>query len=115
MDAKTLVDRMKAPGGLGEAERVKLTADLVEIIDKYTKDNEGDVRHFLLLALGRVWQKASPDETMNSPAAVDARRVAMETLLKYAQSPQISNRKAAILAMAYWAGRTKSASRCRCS
>src|SRR4051812_32400265 len=38
MDAKTLVDRMKAPGGLGEAERVKLTADLVEIIDKYTKD-----------------------------------------------------------------------------
>jgi hypothetical protein len=105
MDAKTLVDRMKEPGGMSEAERIRLAADLREVLEKYTTDNEGDVRHFLLLALGRVWQKASPTEAMNSPEATASRRETIGMLLKYAQSPLVSNRKAAILAMAYWAGR----------
>jgi HEAT repeat protein len=105
MDAKTLVDRMKSPGGMSEDERIKLAADLRDILENHSGDNEGDVRHFLLLALGRVWQKASPNEAMNSPAAIESRRATMATLIKFADSPLVSNRKAAILAMVYWAGR----------
>jgi hypothetical protein len=105
MDAKTLVDRMKAPGGMSEEERIKLASDLRDILEHYSNDSEGGVRHFILLALGRVWQKASPNEAMNSPAAIGSRRETMQELIKFASSPNVSNRKAAILAMAYWAGR----------
>jgi hypothetical protein len=103
IDAKTIVDKMKL--GMTEVERVKLTDDLVDIIDNYTKSDEGEVRHFMLLALGRAWQADANQGDMNSPAAVAARRKAANELLKYADDPQVTTRKAAILATVYLAGR----------
>src|SRR5262249_50683803 len=55
MDAKTVADKIMKVGAT-PAERVKLSDDLIDILDHHTNDAEGDVRHFLLLALGRVWQ-----------------------------------------------------------
>ena len=100
MDAKTLVDEMKS--GLTAEQRVKISHELVDILNNHTYDQEGDVRHFVLLALGRVWQidPSKPAEAANETAQSEA----MQTLLKFAQSDQISNRKAAILALGYWAG-----------
>jgi hypothetical protein len=107
MDAKTLVDEMK--GGMTDEQRVKISRQLVEILNNHTNDSEGDVRHFVLLALGRVWQldPSQPAKAGDAvPAdAVAARGEAMQTLLKFAQSDQVSNRKAAVLALGYWAGR----------
>ncbi len=91
--------------GVEPAERAKISDQLIELLDKDTNDGEGDVRHFLLLALGRCWQLYQPHGREDSPAAVEARQRAMQTLLKYAGSDQVSNQKAAILALAYWAGR----------
>lgn len=102
LDAKALTDTMK--GGMTGPERVKLSADLIEIIDKHTTSDEGDVRHFLLLALGRVWQKDAQHPDATGPATAEARAAAVKTLLRYAESPNLADRKAAILAIAYMAG-----------
>ncbi|HSV14058.1 MAG TPA: HEAT repeat domain-containing protein [Tepidisphaeraceae bacterium] len=103
IDAKTVVDKMKL--GMSEAERVTLTRDLIDIIDNYTRSDEGDVRHFMLLALGRAWQRMPSDPPMDSPAAIEARQRAMATILKYADDPQIMTRKAAILSLGFWSNR----------
>src|SRR5438034_7084146 len=55
MDAKTVADKLMKVGAT-EPERIKISDDVIEILEKYTNDREGDVRHFLLLALGRAWQ-----------------------------------------------------------
>ena len=102
LDAKALTDTMKA--GMTDAERAKLSADLVDIIDKHTTSDEGDVRHFLLLALGRAWQKDAAHPETSPASTSDARGAAVDVLLRYAQSPNLADRKAAILAMAYLAG-----------
>jgi hypothetical protein len=104
MDAKTIADKIMKVGA-NPAERVKLSDDLIDILDHHTNDAEGDVRHFLLLALGRVWQLDQPQGRDDSPAAVEARQRALSTLLKYADTGVMSNQKAAILALAYWSGR----------
>lgn len=103
IDAKTLVDQMKS--GMGEAERIKLSDDLVDILDHHSNPDEGEVRHFLLLALGRVWQVDPREPAGDSPQAVAARKRAADALLRYAGDPHLRTRKAALLAMAYWAGR----------
>src|SRR5687767_3519760 len=72
MDAKALVDQMK--GGMGEAERIKLADDLATILQNHTREGEGEIRHFLLLALGRTWQKDPSQPEMNSEAAAASRR-----------------------------------------
>jgi hypothetical protein len=112
MDAKTLVDHMKA--GLTEPQRIHLADQLVELLEKYVRPEEGEVQHFVLLALGRVWQKDPRQAEMKSPAAEASREKVLETLLKYfdagAGKPggptpaDISARKAAILALAFWQG-----------
>lgn len=113
IDAKTLVDKMKA--GMSEAERIEISADLIDLLDNYTHEDEGDVRHFLLLATGRVWQiePRKPEESaeqfaqrqMPSDAAVEARRKVVDAVLRYADSPTHRTRTAAILSTAYWTGR----------
>jgi len=113
IDAKTLVDKMKA--GMTGAERIEIGKDLTDILDNFTQEKEGDVRHFLLLALGRTWQieprkDGETDEQfnarlMNSTAAVESRQHVIQTTLKYADSTEIRSRKAAVLSMMYWAGR----------
>jgi len=87
------------------------------------------VQHFVLLALGRVWQKDPRQAAMDSPEAVASRRGVVQSLLQNARtretnpksapdlatlSPEeqkdylnqeMSRRKAAILALAFLAGR----------
>jgi hypothetical protein len=106
--AKTLTDHMKL--GLSESERVKLTGDLINILDQHTKSDEGEVQHFLLLALGRAWQvdPAHPDSA--TPEATAARQKAAEALLRYAQANDVNTRKAAVLAMVYFKAREEVAS-----
>ena len=102
MDAKTLVDKMKA--GMSEAERVRLAEVLVEIVQNHTKPGEGEIRHFLLLALGRAWQKDPAQPEMNSEAARTSRARVLDVLAKYAGDPEVATRKAALLATVYLAG-----------
>jgi hypothetical protein len=108
MDAKTISDKLMKEGA-DPAERARISDELIEVLDKHTTDQEGDVRHFLLLALGRAWQlpqPASADLSVTSdPPATEARARALDALMRYATSPQVSNQKAAILALAYWSGR----------
>src|SRR5437016_6125883 len=55
MDAKALTDKMKQ--GMSEAERIKLSKDLSNLLTGgFVRPEEGEVQHFVLLALGRVWQ-----------------------------------------------------------
>ena len=100
MDAKTLVDQMKA--GMSAPQRIKLTDSLTDILNNHTNDSEGEVRHFLLLALGRTWQSetVTPAEA-SDPEVSAARTRAVQTLLKFAESGDVTNRKAAVLALAY--------------
>jgi len=103
---------MKA--GLSEEQRIRLASQLVELLDKYVRPEEGEVQHFVLLALGRVWQINPRQGPMKSPAAEASREKVLEMLLKYfdagAGKPggvtpaDISARKAAILALAFWQG-----------
>lgn len=102
MDAKTLVDKMK--GGMTEAERVKLADELADIVRNHTREGEGEIRHFLLLALGRVWQRDPTQPEMTSPAAAASREKVLELLKQYAADPEIGTRKAALLATVYLAG-----------
>jgi hypothetical protein len=103
MDAKALTDHMKA--GMTESQRIMLTGELVDILDNYTRPEEGQVQHFLLLALGRTWQIDPSQAPMNTPEAVAARRQAMDALFRYSEAPHVETRKAAVLAQVYWAGR----------
>jgi hypothetical protein len=102
MDAKTLVDHLKS--GLSEPQRIKLADQLVELLEKYVRPEEGEVQHFVLLALGRVWQKDPRQAEMISPAAEASREKVLETLMKYFDAQDVSARKAAILALAFWQG-----------
>jgi hypothetical protein len=102
--AKTLADTMKQ--GLDLSQRLHLTDELIEILDHHTQADEGEVQHFLLLALGRVWQGERSDAVAHSdaPAAVAARQRVVEALVRYARRPELEPRKAAVLSMAYLAG-----------
>ena len=104
MDAKTIADKIMKLGATPE-ERIKISDQLIDVLDHATADNEGDVRHFLLLALGRAWQLDQPRGNEDSPAQAEARQRALATLLKYADAGNVPTQKAAILALAYWAGR----------
>ena len=119
LDAKALIDTMRTPGTMTESYRVELANDLIEIIDNHTRPGEGDVRHFLLLALGRTWQRDPSQPPMTSERAIASRRQVVDTLLRYARpaptTPDgppklpappaaIADRKAAVLALAYLAG-----------
>jgi hypothetical protein len=106
LDAKTLVDRMKS--GMTASERMALSGQLVEILNHNTRDDEGEVRHFILLALGRTWQPEPGHAPSTSSAVVEARQRAMMTLLDYADSPSLPTRKAAVLATVYFAGQDES-------
>src|SRR5215218_5279440 len=103
MDAKTLVDKMKA--GMTEAERIKLADELAGILKNNTQDGEGEIRHFLLLALGRTWQTDPSQPPMNSEAAAASRRRVIDVLTRYASDNEVATRKAALLGTVYLSGR----------
>lgn len=102
MDAKTLVDKMKA--GMSEAERLQLADELTGILRNNTRDGEGQIRQFLLLALGRTWQIDPSQPPMNSNAAAASRRSVLAVLAEYAGDRDVGARKAALLATVYLAG-----------
>lgn len=101
LDAKVLADRMKE--GMSETERVLIASQLIEIIDNRTGPQEGDVRHVLLLTLGRVWQ-APGSAGMDSADAQDSRQKVVQTLLKYVDNEVLATKKAAILASVFLSG-----------
>jgi len=101
LDAKTLVDKMKSPQGLSQADRIALSSQLIDILENHTQPHEGEVQHFVLLALGRSWQKHPSQAEMNSPQAIESRRRTLATLLKYTDAPELATRKAAVLATVY--------------
>ena len=107
MAAKALTDQMKA--GMNEGRRIELSARLIDIIENHTNADEGEIRHFLLLALGRVWQQDPSGPSMNSAEARSARENVARLLIRYADDKQIATRKAAVLAMVYLAGTDVSA------
>ncbi len=102
LDAKALTDTMKA--GMTAPQRLTLSADLIDIINNHTTSDEGDVRHFLLLALGRVWQRDARHPDASGADTSDGRTAAVKTLLRYSDSEHLADRKAAILSLAYMAG-----------
>jgi hypothetical protein len=107
LDAKVIIDKMKQ--GMTEAERTALAGQLIDILDHYTRPDEGDVQHVLLLALGRTWQKDASQGAMESAAAIESRQKVVQTLLKYADANELHTRKAAVLASVYLAGREEAA------
>lgn len=103
MDAKAVVDHMK--GGLNEEQRIKLAADVVEILDHHTKPEEGDVQQLMLLVLGRVWQINPQQPPMNSPEAQQSRQRVVDVLINHFDAQHVQARKAAILSLRFWDGR----------
>src|SRR5688572_17004235 len=102
LDAQTLVNEMKS--GMNEQQRVALARELGDVLANHTRSDEGEVQHFVLLALGRVWQRDPSQPPMESPQAVASRKAVIETLLRHADAPQLPTRKAAVLATVYLAG-----------
>src|SRR5438552_4895243 len=70
LDAKTLTDKMKS--GMSSAERIRLADELIDLLDNHVQADEGEVQHFLLLALGRVWQGSDDAST---PASASRQKV----------------------------------------
>lgn len=103
MDAKAVVDHMK--GGLNEEQRVKLAADVVEILEHHTKPEEGDVQQLMLLVLGRVWQIDPQQPPMTSPEAQQSRQRVVDVLINHFDAQHVQARKAAILSLRFWDGR----------
>lgn len=103
MDAKALVDHMKA--GMSEPERIKIASELIDLLEKYTRPEEGEVQHFVMLALGRVWQIDPRQGEMNAPQSIESRQQVVRVLMEHFDAPQVAARKAAILALGFWHGR----------
>jgi HEAT repeat protein len=116
--AEGMKEKMRA--GMSEAERTQFSNRLLGIVDKAQAD-EGEVKHFLLLALGRVWQVDPRQGPMDSEAAVESRKQVVAKLLGYLEAAPISAqtedervrlkglqnrvRNAAALALAFMSGR----------
>lgn len=105
MEAEVVAKNIRA--GMSDAERVKMTNELTDVLQNHTEAGEGQVRHFLLLALGRTWQKdlsQSGKPSDDDAGAAASRKFALGTLTGYADDPELDTRKAAVLAMVYFAG-----------
>jgi HEAT repeat protein len=93
-----------ASGQMPATERVKISNDLLDILEHHTSADEGEVRHFLLLALGRAWQVDPRRPTEDTPESLVARQRAVDALLKFAGAKELPTRKAAVLATVYLKG-----------
>ncbi len=102
LDAQTLVNQMKM--GMTSAQRIELARELGDILANHTRPDEGEVQHFVLLALGRVWQRDPGQAPDTSAPARQSRDAVISVLLKYADAKEIATRKAALLATVYLAG-----------
>jgi hypothetical protein len=116
--AEGMKEKMRA--GMAETDRTQLANRLLGVVDKAQAD-EGEVKHFLLLALGRVWQVDPRQGPMDSEAAVASRGQVVAKLLGYAEAAPVSAsteddrvqlkalqnrvRNAAVLGLAFMSGR----------
>lgn len=120
MAAKMISDQMKEmmARGMSEAERIKLANQLIDVAVHHTQAGEGEVQHFVLLALGRVWSIDPRQPSMDSAQAVASRKQTIETLIAFADARPVnaskeataaatSTRKAAVLGMGFLAGRAE--------
>lgn len=118
MAAKVISDKMKEMMGRGMTveERIRLSDQLIDVLEHHTQATEGEVQHFVLLALGRAWSVDPRQEAMNSAEAVASREKTLATLVKFADAAPAnsskeavkaatSTRKAAVLAIGFLAGR----------
>jgi hypothetical protein len=106
LDAQAIAQMMKE--GMTEPQRIELSGQLIDILENHTEADEGEVRYFLLFALGRVWEIDPSQPAMDSPEALASRQKAMATLIQFLQpgdQDSLQSRKAAALAMAFWSGR----------
>jgi hypothetical protein len=104
LDAAALAQQMKTPGRMTEEFRLELSDELVQIVTAHTRPEEGEIRQFLLLALGRTWQIDPAQGPILTPQAETARQRVVDALLASSRSTDLAERKAAILAMAYLSG-----------
>jgi len=103
MDAKALTDKMKE--GMTPSELVELSNKLVELIrGGYVHPEEGEVQHFVLLAMGRVWQIDPRQGKIETPEAKKARFDAQMVLIRMMVSDEVATRKAAVFAPVFWKG-----------
>lgn len=114
MAAQTISHRLREglDRGMPPGERARLSERLVDVLVNHTSANEGQVQHFVLLAIGRVWQKdarESPADTAAEAAA--ARQRVLDVLLKgqgnrgpLLDAPSPATRKAVVLALGFMAG-----------
>lgn len=131
--AQTLSNRLREEmaKGMPEARRIELSDKLLQLLENHTQPGEGQVQHFVLLALGRIWQVDPSQGAMDSPEASAARRRVLDAVIGGGDSPRArpayvdlspadgtgdarraaeATRKAAVLAMALWAGRPEAKS-----
>jgi hypothetical protein len=116
--------RRMAEKGMSEDERIKLSERLLKALDEGTHSGEGQIQHFVILALGRVWQLDPRQPVMDSPDAASSRQKVVNALIRPDPNRQrpayidaqpvdqsreatkiVANvRKAACLALGFWAG-----------
>ena len=97
---ETFIDGLTTALHNSEAERIDLSKKLVELIrGGFVKPDEGDIQHFVLLALGRVWQVNPAQGKLETQSAKDARADAMKLLLEMSNAPQPKSREAALSGM----------------
>jgi hypothetical protein len=117
--------RRMAERGMSVDERIKLSDRLLKALEQGTHPAEGQIQHFLILALGRAWQVDTRQAAMDSPEAVASRQKILDALTrgggdrsrpayidaapletsKEAVKAAADVRKAACLALSFWGGR----------
>ena len=117
--------RRMAERGMSEDERIKLAERLLKALEEGTRPAEGQIQHFVILALGRVWEVDPRQPVMDSPDATESRQKIVNALItpnpskdrpayvdaqplgpsKEAVKEAADVRKAACLALGFWGGR----------
>jgi hypothetical protein len=94
--------------GLSDDERIRLSRQLIELLERGGAARGRLNDEYLLLSLGRIWRVDAAQPPL-SPPAVPVRRDAAEFLLRRSSADSIESRKAAILAFSYWKGTPEAA------
>ena len=115
MDAKIIVDYLRE-NKITAAERIKLSNQVIDVLNQWSSYKEGDVQQALLFALSIAWiQRPDPakpgewlsdaDDTANLDATDLAQKKAMDCILRFADQDIVRARTAAILSTSFWKGR----------
>ena len=105
-------------------EHLQAMPEVVWVDVDTARPDEGDVKHFLLLALGRVWEVDPRQPPMDSPSAAKSRQSVVAKFVSFINTPKVDPppgstedekhdlaesvsrvRKAVILGLAFMSGR----------